>query len=259
MPNKVLSFKTSFDVFHKSYPTTQLSSSLPLKIFGCTAFIHIHSHNQGKLEPRATKCVFVGYAPTQKGYKCFEPISKKMFVTMDVTFFELHPYCTPHLQGGNQNKDSAIFHDLFQIEDLQNDPSPTLIIQHENPSFIIPGESESSFLDTEKAGPPIVPSHDVPIMTNKGETGKKTTALVPFDIVYSQQRTTQKKGSSNPLHCPESVNPLGNVLTEPLPRVQPILSSNSKFSSFEPESSSKPKVDDSELPIAIRKGVRSCT
>jgi hypothetical protein len=127
--------------------------------------------------------VFVGYAPTQKGYKCFEPISKKMFVTMDVTFFELHPYFTPHLQGGNQNKDSAVFHDLFQIEDSQNYPSPTLIIQPENPRFIIP--SESGFLDIEKAGPPTVPSHDVPITTNEGATGKKTTALVPFDIVYS--------------------------------------------------------------------------
>ena len=153
-PNKVLSFETPFDVFHKFYPTNRLSSSLPLKIFGCTAFVHIHSHNRGKLEPRATKCVFVGYAPTQKGYKCFEPISKKMFVTMDVTFFELHPYFTPHLQGGNQNKYLAVFHDFFQTEDLQNDPSPTSIIQPENPSFIRPGESELSFLDTEKAGLP---------------------------------------------------------------------------------------------------------
>jgi IS30 family transposase len=51
MPNKVLSFETPFDVFHKFYPTNRLSSSLPLKIFGCTTFVHIHSHNRGKLEP----------------------------------------------------------------------------------------------------------------------------------------------------------------------------------------------------------------
>ena len=84
-----------------------------------------------------------GYAPTQKGYKCFEPISKKMFVTMDVTFFELIPYFTGHFQGGNQNKD-LVFYDFFQTEYLQNDPSPTLIIQPDNPSFIITKESGSS-------------------------------------------------------------------------------------------------------------------
>ena len=76
-PNKVLSFEIPVDVFRKFYPTNRLSSSLPLKIFGCTTFVHIHSHNRGKLEPRATKYVFVGYSPTQKGYKCLEPISKK--------------------------------------------------------------------------------------------------------------------------------------------------------------------------------------
>ena len=72
MPNKVLNFETPFDVFHKFFPTNRFSFSLPVKIFECTVFIHIHSHNQGKLEPRATKCAFVGYALTQKGYKRFE-------------------------------------------------------------------------------------------------------------------------------------------------------------------------------------------
>jgi len=73
---------------------------LTLKIFGCTAFVHEHK-NVGKLEPRAIKCVFVGYSPTQKGYKCFDPKNKKMFVTMDVTFFENKPFLDdPHLQGG---------------------------------------------------------------------------------------------------------------------------------------------------------------
>jgi hypothetical protein len=76
---------------------------------------------------------------------------------------------------GEPKKDLAVFHDLFQIEDSQNDPSPTLIIQPENTSFIIPRESDSSFLDTEKAGPPTMPSHDVhdPITTNKEKEGKK--------------------------------------------------------------------------------------
>ncbi|RDY13280.1 hypothetical protein CR513_01833, partial [Mucuna pruriens] len=31
----------------------------------------------------AKECVSVVYAPNQKGFKCFEPVSKKMFVTMD--------------------------------------------------------------------------------------------------------------------------------------------------------------------------------
>ena len=51
---------------------------------------------------------FVGYAPTQKGYKCFDPISKKLFVTMDVTFFESKPFFATHLQGESTSEDSDI-------------------------------------------------------------------------------------------------------------------------------------------------------
>jgi hypothetical protein len=38
------------------------------------------------------KCVFVGYSSTQKGYKYWDPIGKKLFVSMDVTFREFEPY-----------------------------------------------------------------------------------------------------------------------------------------------------------------------
>lgn len=37
-----------------------------LKVFGCAAYAHI---KQGKLEPRALRCVFVGYPYGVKGYK----------------------------------------------------------------------------------------------------------------------------------------------------------------------------------------------
>jgi hypothetical protein len=37
---------------------------------------------------------FVGYSSTQKGYKCWDPVGKKLFVSMDVTFREFEPYYT---------------------------------------------------------------------------------------------------------------------------------------------------------------------
>lgn len=48
-----------------------------IKVFGCSSFVHIHSHNHGKLEPRSIKCVFLGYSPNQKGYKCCFLATKK--------------------------------------------------------------------------------------------------------------------------------------------------------------------------------------
>jgi len=76
MLSKVLDFKTPLDIFKKYFPLTRVSADLPLKNFGCSAFVHEHKHTD-KLEPRAIKCVFIGYSPTQKGYKCFDQKTKK--------------------------------------------------------------------------------------------------------------------------------------------------------------------------------------
>ena len=37
-----------------------------LRIFGCSTYAHV---NDGKLEPRAIKCIFVRFADGVKGYK----------------------------------------------------------------------------------------------------------------------------------------------------------------------------------------------
>lgn len=55
-----------------------------------------------KLEAKALTCVFLGYATSQNGYKCYHPPTRKRFVSMDVTFFESIPYffsSQPSLQG----------------------------------------------------------------------------------------------------------------------------------------------------------------
>lgn len=64
--------------------------SLPPRVFGCVCFVHFHLvYTSDKFSPRAraVKCVFLGYSRTQKGYKCYDPISGKFYVSADVTFF----------------------------------------------------------------------------------------------------------------------------------------------------------------------------
>lgn len=119
MPSRVLNLKTPLKTFLKFFPIASVAANLPLKIFGSTAFVHEHKQI-GKLEPRAIKCIFVGYSPTQKGYKCFDLNSKRLLVTMDVTFFENKPFFeSNHLQGGKSNEDSSyFFEDLILSENM---------------------------------------------------------------------------------------------------------------------------------------------
>ena len=88
------------EALSKFYPDINATNKLTPRIFGCTSFVHVHSNSRGKLDPRAVKCVFVGYSSTQKGYKCYHPPTKKLFVLADVTFAEEKPYfAQPYLQG----------------------------------------------------------------------------------------------------------------------------------------------------------------
>ena len=68
---------------------------IPPKVFGCVSFVHNHSPNRDKLDPRAHKCIFLDYSHTQKGYRCYSPSLRKHFVSADVTFFEDVPYYSP--------------------------------------------------------------------------------------------------------------------------------------------------------------------
>lgn len=89
MPTRVLQYTYPLNCFQKKkkIPTSRLYTDLPLKIFGCTAYVHLPSQFQSKLDSRAEKCVFIGYAPNKKGYKCYNPTTKKTHVSMDVIFF----------------------------------------------------------------------------------------------------------------------------------------------------------------------------
>ena len=64
MPSRVLSYATPLDTFLKFFPTSRLNSNLPLRLIGCTAFVYVNPHQRTKLDPRATKCVFLGYSPS---------------------------------------------------------------------------------------------------------------------------------------------------------------------------------------------------
>ena len=68
-----------------------------LRIFGCPVYAHV---NNGKLAPRAVKCMFLGYASESKGYRMWCPESKKVIQSRDVTFNE-----TAMLSSG---KDSVV-------------------------------------------------------------------------------------------------------------------------------------------------------
>ncbi|CAL8133282.1 unnamed protein product [Prunus armeniaca] len=87
LPSRVLDFISPLEVIKGR--KIDLSH---LKVFGCTCFVHIQASHRDKLDPKAVKCIFLGYSSTQKECKCYNPISKKINVSRDVQFDEKPPY-----------------------------------------------------------------------------------------------------------------------------------------------------------------------
>ncbi|RVW36998.1 Retrovirus-related Pol polyprotein from transposon TNT 1-94 [Vitis vinifera] len=134
MPSRVLTFQSPRQLLLKKFPHTRASSSdLPLKVFGCTTFVHLYPQNRSKFAPRANKCIFLGYSPTQKGYKCYSPTNKRFYTTMNVFLFE-HVFFYPksHVQGESMNE-HQVWESLLEIVPFSHSESP-------NPSQSAPTE-----------------------------------------------------------------------------------------------------------------------
>jgi len=81
-PLAAIEFKTSYEKW-----TCHKPSLKHLRVFGCIVYAHV---KQGKLEPRAHKCIFIGCPVGVKGYKLWslEPKNQRIIVTRDVIFYE---------------------------------------------------------------------------------------------------------------------------------------------------------------------------
>ena len=59
-----------------------------LRVFGCTCYVHIDKSIRTKFQDKASICQFVGYADEHKGYRCYDPVNKKIRISRNVVFDE---------------------------------------------------------------------------------------------------------------------------------------------------------------------------
>nr|AFP55546.1 gag-pol polyprotein [Rosa rugosa] len=115
LPSAPLQGRVPLEVL-SNYVSIPSSNTLPARVFGCVAYVHLYKNQRSKLDARALKCVFVGYGSHQKGYKCYHPQSQKFYVTMDVSFSEDACYFLPPVTP-RQGERSYYYEDLFNGQD----------------------------------------------------------------------------------------------------------------------------------------------
>jgi hypothetical protein len=58
------------------------------RVFGCIGHVHIPNVKRTKLDSRSSKCVLFGVSEKTKGYRMYNPITKKIVISRDVIFEE---------------------------------------------------------------------------------------------------------------------------------------------------------------------------
>ena len=117
VPSRTLQFQTPFQALHNSIHAPPISN-LPPRVFGCVAFVHLHKHQRSKLTPQAVRCVFLGYAPNQKGYRCYHPPTNSMYTTLDVVFHEDKIYFSSEFEIQWEHNYEVQILDYIDLENL---------------------------------------------------------------------------------------------------------------------------------------------
>ncbi|XBI39323.1 hypothetical protein VPH35_124123 [Triticum aestivum] len=59
-----------------------------LRVFGCLCYPNLTATTRHKLDRRSTACMFLGYPPDHRGYRCFDPVTRRVFTSRHVVFHE---------------------------------------------------------------------------------------------------------------------------------------------------------------------------
>ena len=154
-----------------------------LRVFGCVCFVLLHDHERNKLQSHSRLCCFLGYGIGQKGYRCYDPISKHLHVSRHVVFWEHKMfYQLPHVPV-------SLIPSIDPLPDLFPEESPTSL-----------SESSPSIIDVLSQAPNELPAPIIGVPTDTAPTVDPVNPSYSHALRRSHRVTTLPSHLSD-FHC----------------------------------------------------------
>jgi len=104
LPSQSLNGKTPYALLFGQKPDYSM-----LHTFRCLCFPYLRD-SPHKLFPKSTPCVFLGYSTLHKGFRCFDRLTRRVYVSRQVKFFEI---AFPYIDGSVPNMLSTNDYNIF--------------------------------------------------------------------------------------------------------------------------------------------------
>ena len=154
-PTKSVDGKTPFEAWHGRKPDVSF-----MRTFGCV--VHVRETRPGlkKLDDRSRRMIFVGYQPGTKGYRAYDPETKRVSITRDAVFDEnaRWDWSSPDSPASTFGDDSIeVEHMVFEPQSTPGDGSAGDDPDSPTPTSPTPGAGSES-----PAGSPRTPDNPTP-------------------------------------------------------------------------------------------------
>ncbi|KAI3799572.1 hypothetical protein L1987_34871 [Smallanthus sonchifolius] len=202
LPTKRLNFYTPTFALYLRHPTYD-----HLRTFGCACYPNTSATQPHKLHPRSVRCIFLGYPPDYRGYRCLDPSNGRVHISRHVTFdetqFPFEKPLPPPVYRFLEDLPPPGFHShqfptppTTTNPTTQNPPATTPFFTYSRRPRPPPPTANT----TASAPPPTVTRHP---MVTRSQSGEKSTPQAHFHSTISPVPTSYSKAfaDQNWLHA----------------------------------------------------------
>eukprot|EP00253_Pinus_taeda_P029314 PITA_29314 len=183
-PSSTLEDKTPQKVWTGKKPSLS-----HLRVFGCDAYVHVPKEKRTKLDSKSEKCIFIGYKDGLKGYKLWNPVTRKVVYNRDVVFREVKDVIKHEVQPKEPEKRE------FELKEEESDSTAEEESEDEEPQTL------AGYKLCNPATRKVVYSRDVVLREVKDvikhEVQRKEPEKIEFELKKEESESTAEEESED--------------------------------------------------------------